>query len=58
MLVFFSYCTFPLNENMFTSSCKVIFKKVTSFGSVVFTGIPLCYNYCLRVEEVGNKMKC
>lgn len=39
--MFFSYCTFPLNENMFTSSGRIIFKKVTSLGSVAFTGIPV-----------------
>lgn len=31
--MFFSYCMFPLNENMFTSSGEIIFRKLTSFGS-------------------------
>lgn len=58
MLVFFSYCRFPLYENMFTSSGEIIFRKLTSFGSAGLTGIPPCYNYSVLGQEVGNKMKC
>ena len=58
MLVFFSYCRFPLNENMFTSSGEIIFRKLTSFGSAGLTGMPPCYNCSVLGQEVGNKMKC
>lgn len=42
---------------MFTSSGKIIFKKVTSLV-VLLLQEHLWVIITLRVEEVGNKMKC